>query len=46
MTGTGEEKVTSCQPRVDSLVNVAEARAVPAADHRVPMWVPVFATPL
>ena len=43
---TGEEKVTCCQPLLVSLVKVAEARRVPVAVQRLPVWVPVFAVPL
>ena len=46
VTGTGVPKWTSCQPWVDSPVNVAVASSWPEAFHRVPVWVPVLPAPL
>ena len=46
MTDTGLANVTVCQPEALSLVNVACARRVPVADHRLPMCVPVLADAL
>ena len=38
---TGLEKLTSCQPELVSLLNVADASRVPVEDHRWPTFVPV-----
>ena len=46
MIATGLENVTLCQPDADSAVNVACARRVPLALHRLPMCVPVFVAAL
>ena len=43
---TGEAKVTVCHPDALSLEKVADARSVPLADHRLPMWLPVFVAAL
>jgi hypothetical protein len=39
---TGLEKLTLCQPDVDSPEKVAVASRVPDVVHRFPTWVPVF----
>ena len=43
---TGDEKLTCCQPVVDSPVKVAEASNVPVELQRFPTWVPVLPAPL
>ena len=43
---TGEAKRTVCQPDALSFVNVAVASWAPAALHRLPTCVPVFAAAL
>jgi hypothetical protein len=42
----GVVKLSCCQPVLDSLENVPVASSVPLVDHRLPMWVPVFAVAL
>ena len=42
MIATGLANVTVCQPEADSPVNVAWARRVPPALHRLPICVPVL----
>ena len=44
--GTGVENVACCQPEAVSPVNVTDARSVPVAVHKCPVWVPVFELPL
>ena len=44
--GTGDAKVTLCQPDVSSPEKVPCASSVPLADHSAPMCVPVFAAAL
>jgi hypothetical protein len=45
-TATGCENETRCQPLAVSFENVAWASSVPAAVHRLPMWMPVLAAAL
>ena len=46
MIGTGVAKLSACHPDPVSFVNVPWARSVPVADHRAPMWAPVFVAAL
>ena len=43
---TGVENVICCHPEAVSPLNVPRASSVPLVDHRLPMWVPVFAVAL
>ena len=45
MTATGVGKLTCCHPEEVSPENTAVASRVPEVDHKLPMWVPLFAVP-